>query len=143
MTDFTPLAGTMGGILIGLSAVILMGGIGRIAGLSGIIGGVLSTSWTQEQSWRALFLAGTLGGAIIVALLGGIDVAAISFPGTPLTTAIGGLLVGFGTAFGAGCTSGHGICGISRLSVRSIVSTVIFMAVAVLTVFIIRHAMGG
>ena len=143
MTDFTPLAGTIGGILIGLSAVLLMGGIGRIAGLSGIFGGILTTAWTAEQSWRALFLAGTLGGAVIVALLGGIDPEAIAFPGTPLTTAIGGLLVGFGTALGAGCTSGHGICGISRLSVRSIVSTVIFMAVAVLTVFIIRHAMGG
>jgi uncharacterized membrane protein YedE/YeeE len=143
MTDFTPLAGTIGGILIGLSAVVLMGGIGRIAGLSGIFGGIFTTTWTAEQSWRALFLAGTLGGAIIVALLGGIDVEAISFPGTPLTTAIGGLLVGFGTALGAGCTSGHGICGISRLSIRSVVSTVIFMAVAVLTVFVVRHAMGA
>ncbi|WP_373503274.1 YeeE/YedE family protein [Aestuariivirga sp.] len=143
MTDFTPLAGTMGGILIGLSAVLLMGGIGRIAGLSGILGGIFTTTWTAEQSWRALFLAGTLGGAVVVALLGGIDPEAITFPGTPLTTALGGLLVGFGTALGAGCTSGHGICGISRLSVRSIVSTVVFMAVAVLTVFVVRHAMGG
>ena len=143
MTAFTPLAGTSGGILIGLSAVVLMGGIGRIAGLSGIFGGILSQRWTEEQAWRALFLVGTLGGAVIVALLGGIDTDAIAFPGTPLTTALGGLLVGFGMALGSGCTSGHGICGISRLSLRSVVSTCIFMAFAVLTVFVIRHVLGG
>ncbi len=143
MTDFTPLAGTIGGILIGLSAVVLMGGIGRIAGLSGIFGGLLSLRWTEEQSWRLLFILGTLLGAGLTALAGGIAVEAIAFPGTPLTTLIGGLLVGAGTALGSGCTSGHGICGLSRFSARSLVSTLIFMGVAVLTVFVTRHLMGG
>lgn len=143
ITAFTPFAGLIGGILIGLSAVALMGGIGRIAGLSGIFGGLLSRQWTEEQGWRAVFIVGLLIGTAIAALLGGIDVATISFPGNPLTTVIGGLLVGAGTALGSGCTSGHGICGIARLSRRSIVATVTFMTVAILTVFVTRHVVGG
>ena len=143
MTEFTPFAGAIGGLLIGLSAVVLMGGIGRIAGISGIFGGVLSGNWAAEGGWRPFFVGGLLLGAIIMALLGGIDTDAITFPGNPVTTVIGGLLVGAGTALGSGCTSGHGICGLSRLSARSLVSTLIFMAVAILTVFITRHVMGG
>ena len=143
MTPFTPLAGTVGGVLIGLSAVLLMGGIGRVVGLSGIFAGVLSSTWTSEQTWRALFLAAMLAGTIITALLGGIDADTIAFPGTPVTTAIGGLLVGVGTALGSGCTSGHGICGMSRLSPRSIASTAVFMAAAIVTVFVIRHVLGS
>lgn len=143
MTDFTPLPGAIGGLLIGLSAVVLMGGIGRIAGISGIFGGVLSGNWSAEGGWRPFFVGGLLLGAVITALLGGIDVDAISFPGNPVTTVIGGLLVGAGTALGSGCTSGHGICGLSRLSARSLVSTLLFMAVAILTVFVTRHVMGG
>ena len=143
MTEFTPLAGAIGGLLIGLSAVVLMGGIGRIAGISGIFGGVLSGNWWAEGGWRPFFVGGLLLGAVITALLGGIDVDAIAFPGNPVTTVIGGLLVGAGTALGSGCTSGHGICGLSRLSARSLVSTLLFMAVAILTVFVTRHVMGG
>lgn len=143
MTEFTPLAGAIGGLLIGLSAVVLMGGIGRIAGISGIFGGVLSGNWAAEGGWRPFFVGGLLLGAVITALLGGIDVDAISFPGNPVTTVIGGLLVGAGTALGSGCTSGHGICGLSRLSARSLVSTLLFMAVAILTVFVTRHVIGG
>jgi uncharacterized membrane protein YedE/YeeE len=143
MTEFTPLAGAIGGVMIGLSAVILMGGIGRVAGLSGIFGGMLTAQWSDEHGWRALFLAGLLAGAAITALFGGIDVTAISFAGGPATTIIGGILVGAGTALSSGCTSGHGICGISRLSARSIVSTLIFMAIAVATVFLTRHIIGG
>lgn len=143
MTEFTPFAGAIGGLLIGLSAVVLMGGIGRIAGISGIFGGVLSGNWAAEGGWRPFFVGGLLLGAIIMALLGGIDTDAITFPGNPVTTVIGGLLVGAGTALGSGCTSGHGICGLSRLSARSLVSTLLFMAVAILTVFVTRHVMGG
>jgi uncharacterized protein len=143
MTGFTPLAGALGGVMIGLSAVILMGGIGRVAGLSGIFSGLLTLHWSGEQAWRALFLAGLLAGTIITALLGGIDIGAISFSGGPGLTAAGGVLVGAGTALGSGCTSGHGICGIARLSPRSIVSTAIFMSVAVATVFTTRHVIGG
>ena len=143
MTEFTPFVGAIGGLLIGLSAVVLMGGIGRIAGISGIFGGVLSGNWAAEGGWRPFFVGGLLLGAVITSLLGGIDVDAIAFPGNPVTTVIGGLLVGAGTALGSGCTSGHGICGLSRLSARSLVSTLLFMAVAILTVFVTRHVMGG
>lgn len=139
MTDFTPLAGAAGGLLIGLSAVLLMGSLGRIAGISGIF----RTMFTQVSGWQALFLLGLLAGTILTALLGGFDPATIAFPGNPATTILGGLLVGVGTALGSGCTSGHGICGMARLSQRSIVSTVVFMAVAVIVVFLMRHVMGG
>lgn len=139
MTDFTPLAGAAGGLLIGLSAVLLMGGLGRIAGVSGIF----RTMFTQVAGWQALFLLGLLAGTILTALLGGFDPATIAFPGNAATTIIGGLLVGFGTALGSGCTSGHGICGMARLSQRSITSTLVFMAVAVIVVFLMRHMMGG
>ena len=143
MTPFTPLAGLAGGILIGLSAVVLMAAYGRIAGLSGIFGGLLSLRFGEEFAWRAVFIAGLLAGAAAMPLLGFFDTASITFSGGPLVIAAGGLLVGFGTALGAGCTSGHGICGMSRLSLRSIVATAIFMAVAVATVFITRHVLGG
>ncbi len=143
MTDFTPLAGAAGGFLIGLSAVILMGGLGRIAGVSGIFRTLITGQAESAAGWQALFLLGLLAGAMLTAVLGGIDPGTIAFPGNPLTTVIGGLLVGAGTVLGSGCTSGHGICGLSRLSQRSIVSTLIFMAVALVTVFLMRHVTGG
>jgi hypothetical protein len=139
MTDFTPVAGAAGGLLIGLSAVLLMGSLGRIAGISGIF----RAMFTQVAGWQALFLLGLLAGTALTAVLGGFDPATIAFPGNPATTILGGLLVGAGTALGSGCTSGHGICGMARLSQRSIVSTVVFMAVAVIVVFLMRHVMGG
>jgi uncharacterized protein len=139
MTDFTPVAGAAGGLLIGLSAVLLMGSLGRIAGISGIF----RAMFTQVAGWQALFLLGLLAGTILTALLGGFDPATIAFPGNPATTILGGLLVGAGTALGSGCTSGHGICGMARLSQRSIVSTLIFMAVALIIVFLMRHVTGG
>ena len=142
MTDFTPYAGLAGGILIGLSAVLLMGGLGRVAGVSGIFGALLGR-WQPDNTWRLLFIAGLLAGAILTALLGGFDPGSMNFPGNPLTTVLGGLLVGLGTAIGGGCTSGHGICGIARLSVRSIVSTAIFMFFAVATVYMMRHVIGA
>lgn len=143
MTEFTPLAGTIGGILVGLSAVLLMLGAGRIAGLSGIFGGLFSVAWDGEWSWRATFIAGLLAGTALAAALSGLDPATFTFAGgTPLLVA-GGLLVGTGTALGSGCTSGHGICGLSRLSARSIAATLIFMAAAAATVYVIRHLMGN
>lgn len=142
VTDFTPYAGLAGGILIGLSAVLLMGGLGRVAGVSGIFGALLGR-WQPDNTWRLLFIAGLLAGAILTALLGGFDPGSMNFPGNPLTTVLGGLLVGLGTAIGGGCTSGHGICGIARLSVRSIVSTAIFMFFAVATVYMMRHVIGA
>lgn len=142
VTDFTPLAGLAGGILIGLSAVLMMGGLGRIAGITGIFGALLGR-WTPDSAWRALFVLGLLAGAFLTAVLGGIDPASITFPGNPLTTAIGGLLVGIGTVMGAGCTSGHGICGLARLSLRSLVSVSVFMFFAIATVFMLRHVIGA
>lgn len=142
MTDFTPLAGLTGGILIGLSAVLLMGGLGRVAGVSGIFGALLGR-WLPDNGWRLLFILGLLAGAILTALLGGFEPDGMNFPGNPLTTVVGGLLVGLGTAIGGGCTSGHGICGIARLSVRSMVSTAVFMFFAVATVYMMRHVIGA
>lgn len=139
MTEFTPVAGLVGGALIGLSAVVLMGGIGRIAGISGIFRALI----TGTAGWQALFLVGMLAGTILAVLLGGFDPDAMAFPGNPVTTVAGGLLVGAGTAMGSGCTSGHGVCGLARLSVRSITSTLIFMGVAGVTVFVLRHVIGG
>lgn len=143
MTPFTPLAGLAGGILIGLSAVVLMAAYGRIAGLSGIFGGLLTLRLGEEFSWRAVFIVGLLAGAAAMSPLGFFDSGSIAFSGGPVSIAAGGLLVGFGTALGAGCTSGHGICGISRLSPRSIAVTGIFMGVAIATVFVTRHVLGG
>lgn len=139
MTEFTPLAGMAGGILIGLSAVLLMASLGRIAGISGIFRGMFA----DITGWQSLFLLGLLAGTILMTLLGGFDPDSIAFPGNPVTTIVGGLLVGMGAALGAGCTSGHGICGIARLSDRSIAATAVFMAVAVITVYVTRHVVGG
>lgn len=139
MTEFTPLTGALGGLRIGLSAVLLMGGLGRIAGISGIFRGM----FTDFAGWQTTFILGLPGGTVLMVLLGGFDPQTITFPGNPLTTVVGGLLVGIGTTLGAGCTSGHGICGLARISPRSIVSTVVFMVVAVIVVFIMRHVVGG
>lgn len=142
MTDFTPLAGLTGGILIGLSAVLLMGGLGRVAGISGIFGGLMGR-WTPDSGWRLLFIVGLMAGTVLATLLGGFDADSMQFPGNPLTTALGGLLVGLGTVLGAGCTSGHGICGLARLSVRSMVSVAVFMFFAIATVYMMRHVIGA
>jgi uncharacterized protein len=142
MTELTPLAGLLGGSLIGLSAVLLMGGFGRIAGASGIFAGLLTLSFNTEFGWRFIFIVGMLVGAAWSGLFF-VDVSSLSFNGGPLTTITAGLLVGAGTVFGSGCTSGHGICGLSRFSTRSLAATCTFMAAAILTVFITRHVLGA
>ena len=142
MTEFTPLAGLLGGTLIGLSAVILMGGYGRIAGASGIFASMLTLSFNAEFSWRFIFIVGMLIGAAWSGLFF-FDVSSLSFNVGPLTTITAGLLVGVGTVLGSGCTSGHGICGLSQFSKRSLVATCTFMAVAILTVFVTRHILGA
>lgn len=143
MTAFTPYASLIGGILIGLSAIVLMAGIGRIAGISGIFGTLIIGNWSSANAWRPVFIAGLLLGTVLAALLGLVDADAIVFPGNLLTTVLGGLLVGAGTALGAGCTSGHGICGNARLSPRSMVATVVFLLAAIVTVYVTRHVLGG
>ena len=142
MTEFTPLAGLLGGTLIGLSAVFLMGGYGRIAGASRIFAGFLTLNLDAEFSWRFIFIVGMLIGAAWSGLFF-FDVSSLSFNGGPLTTIAAGLLVGVGTVLGSGCTSGHGICGLSRFSTRSLAATCTFMMVAVVTVFVTRHFLGA
>jgi uncharacterized membrane protein YedE/YeeE len=142
VTDFTPLSGLTGGLLIGLSAVLLMASLGRVAGISGIFGSLLGR-WQPENAWRLLFIVGLMAGTVFTALLGGFDSDSMAFPGNPLTTVVGGLLVGIGTAMGGGCTSGHGICGLARLSVRSMVSTAVFTFFAIATVYMMRHVIGA
>lgn len=141
MENFSPLTALAGGLLVGISATLLLWANGRIAGISGIAGGLLSFN-RAELSWRLLFLVGLVGGVGIYRLFDG------SLPQIALTSSlpiliIGGLLVGIGTRMGGGCTSGHSVCGIARFSTRSIVATITFMVVAAVTVFVVRHVMGG
>lgn len=144
MENFAPVTGLIGGIMIGLAAWALLILNGRIAGISGVLGGLLPPSGASDASWRVLFLAGLVGGVAIYNFA--IDPAAtISFVGGSSwpVLAAGGVLVGLGTRLGGGCTSGHGICGIGRLSTRSISATMIFMVMAGITVFVVRHVVGG
>ncbi len=140
-TTFTPWASLIGGVIIGLAAVLLMAGSGRIAGCAGIFRHLITLSFDSDYAWRALFVAGLLAGAALAAPFS-VNAQNLSFQGTGILV-IGGLLVGFGTAVGHGCTSGHGICGIGRLSPRSMVATATFLTVAIITVYVVRHVMGG
>ena len=136
MENFTPISGFIGGTLIGLASVMLLWLNGRIAGISGIVGGMLSQKGS-ELGWRAMFVVGLLVGAFgYTFATGGL---AVAIPASIPVLVVAGLLVGFGTRLGSGCTSGHGVCGIGRLSKRSIVATATFMAVAVATVFVTNH----
>jgi uncharacterized membrane protein YedE/YeeE len=135
-------AAAIGGILIGLSAVMLMALSGRIAGISGIVGGLLPPRSATDRSWRLAFIVGLIGAPLLLRTFTGDD--RIGAPTVGLAVLIvAGLLVGIGTALGGGCTSGHGICGISRLSPRSIVAVGVFMAAAIVTQFVMRHVIGG
>ena len=126
-----------GGALIGLSATLMLWLNGRIAGVSGVLGGLVFDRPPGEALWRALFLVGLAAGALLWSLLSGNGIPA-GMPSWPMAVA-GGLFVGFGTRLGSGCTSGHGICGLARFSKRSFVATMTFMAFGFLTVFVIRH----
>lgn len=140
MAGFDPYSALVGGALIGLAAVLLMMLSGRIAGVSGILGGVL-TAPASDRGWRFAFIAGLIAAPVIAGVLGR-PMASPVMPGW-LAIVAGGLLVGFGARMGGGCTSGHGVCGISRLSTRSVVATVVFMATAAITVAVVRHGIGG
>jgi len=135
--NFTPVSGLAGGLLIGAAATLLLVGIGRIAGVSGIAGGLLRRS-PGDTAWRLLFLIGLVSGGGLYALVSGAPLAIRIDVGAPLLI-VAGALVGFGTRLGGGCTSGHGVCGIARLSARSIAATVTFIGVAMATTFILRH----
>lgn len=140
ITDFTPFASLFGGIMIGLSAVILMAFNGRIAGMTAMLGGVLAPN-SPDSPWRIAFLAGAIAAPMIATLLG----AEFSFasPTTGALLALGGVIVGVGVTYGSGCTSGHGVCGLARLSPRSLVAVLTFMATTFATVTLIRHGFGG
>ena len=140
MENFTPLSALAGGVLIGLAASILLLFNGRMAGISGIVGGLTSLP-KGDMVWRGLFLAGLAVGALGYRLAD--SGAAIEVTGSLPLLVIGGLIVGHGTRLGSGCTSGHGVCGIARLSGRSIVATLCFMVSAAATVFVARHVVGG
>jgi uncharacterized membrane protein YedE/YeeE len=140
MDDFTPWSGLGGGVLIGLAASLLLIGAGRIAGVSGIVAGAFSSA-PAERDWRVAFLAGLVAAGFAAALLA--PAAILPSPRPLLWLAASGLLVGVGTRLGSGCTSGHGVCGTSRLSPRSLAATAIFVAFGMLTVAVWRALGGG
>jgi hypothetical protein len=141
IVNFTPVTALIGGLLIGLASVLLMLFNGRIAGISGILGGLLPPA-RGDTTWRLAFVLGLVLGGLIFVYAGG-DLHAIEIEAETPVLIGAGLLVGFGTRLGSGCTSGHGICGIGRLSPRGIVATLIFMGVAIVTVFVTRHLIGA
>jgi len=140
-TSFSPLAGLVGGALIGLASSALLLGNGRIAGVSGILGGSLLGPWT-ERGWRLAFLLGLPLGAWLASRLTA-DAMGFAITQQPALLIAGGLLVGFGTQLGGGCTSGHGVCGLARGSRRSLVATLTFMAAGAATVFVLRHVLAA
>lgn len=142
MTEFTPLESLVGGAMIGLSAVLLMMWEGRIAGISGIAGRLLPPYRDGAFLSRLGFVAGIVAAPLLIAVMNGAPVAQTVSANVPLMI-VAGLLVGFGSVWGNGCTSGHGVCGLSRLSTRSMVATATFMATAFITVFVVRHVIGG
>ena len=142
MHNFTPLSGLLGGALIGLAASALMLLTGRIAGISGIFGGLIAPG-SKDRNWRLAFVAGLIVAPLLATFALGTPLPTPTMPASLILIAIAGLLVGFGSRMGGGCTSGHGVCGIARLSARSIVATVLFMAAAIATVAIVRHVIGG
>ncbi|MGF1649158.1 MAG: YeeE/YedE family protein [Hyphomicrobiaceae bacterium] len=141
-TTFTPLAAMFGGVLIGASAVLLMLVHGKIAGSTGILAGVLLPSSRADWTWRAAMLAGMIAAPVVFLLVTGSG-PEIQVPVPLAALVVGGLLVGFGASLGSGCTSGHGVCGLARLSARSLVATLTFMAATAVTVFLVRHVVGG
>ena len=140
ITEFTPIASLAGGILIGLSAVLLMLVLGRVMGATGILAGFVAPS--GDAAWRGAVLAGMVTGPLVYLAVTG-DWPAVQVPISVVKLIVGGLVVGVGVTLGAGCTSGHGVCGMARLSPRSIVATLTFMIFTFATVFVVRHVIGA
>jgi len=136
--SFTPMASLVGGVMIGVAALLLMLLHGRVMGISGILGGIVRPAARDDVPWRLLFVVGALLGPLAVIYLVGrpVDVVPVA---SGLVLPVAGFLVGLGTAIGSGCTSGHGICGLARLSMRSAAAVGMFMITAVVTVYIVRH----
>ena len=140
MDNFTPIPAAIGGTLIGLAVALLMLTTGRIAGISGIVDGLIGNA--GGKGWRAAFVAGLVLAPLLARLVG-FTLPMPRMPASWVVIAGAGLLVGFGTRLGGGCTSGHGVCGMARLSPRSVVATLIFMGTAMVVVAIARHGLGG
>ncbi len=140
MENFTPVSALVGGLLIGASAALFLVLNGRIAGISGILGSLLQPA-RNELGWRLAFLAGMFIAPLAYVAFGGVLPTVALDASLPLLV-VAGLIVGFGTRLGAGCTSGHGVCGIGRGSPRSLAATAVFMATAIGTVFLTRHVIG-
>jgi len=142
MTDFTPMQSLAGGALIGASAVMLMAFHGRIAGISGMVVRLMPPHLDEAFAERLIFVAGLLLAPLVYGWAAGTPVQQTVAASLPLMAGAG-VLVGFGSVYGSGCTSGHGVCGLARLSARSLVATAVFMAVAAATVFFVRHVLGS
>jgi len=140
LTHFTPGLSLAGGLIIGAAAAVFVLFNGRIAGISGIVGGLLSLP-RNDIGWRLAFVAGLVGAPVIAAMLG--KPAQVDIEANWSIVLVAGFLVGLGTRYASGCTSGHGVCGLSRGSLRSLVATLTFMAAGFLTVFVQRHLIGG
>ncbi len=141
-TEFTPLASLGGGVLIGIAAVLLMASLGRIMGATGILAGAMMPEGRGDRAWRVAVLAGMVTGPLAVLALTG-AMPAVQVPVSTPMLIIGGLVVGLGVTYGSGCTSGHGVCGMARLSRRSIAATLTFMASTGITVYLVRHVFGA
>lgn len=139
MENFTPLSGLIGGLLIGLATTLMLLLNGRIAGISGIVGGLLTRNGS-EVGWRAMFVVGLLLGAFVYMLATG-GALPVRIEASLPVVVVAGLLVGFGTRLGSGCTSGHGVSGIARFSKRSIVATSVFMGAGIVTVFLTHRTL--
>ena len=142
ITPFTPWASLMGGVLIGLASVLLMRTLGRIMGATGILSGFLVPVSGQDWAWRAALLAGMATAPAVMMVATG-SMPAVQVPVSTAMLAVGGFLVGVGVVFGGGCTSGHGVCGMARLSPRSLAATLTFMLATGVTVYVVRHVAGG
>jgi uncharacterized protein len=141
MENFTPIASTLGGMLIGLSAALMLLGLGRIAGISGIFGGLVHPK-AGDTVWRIAFVSGLILGGIAMSRFVP-ELFAVRIDRSIAVIALAGLLVGVGTRMGNGCTSGHGVCGLSRLSTRSLLATLTFMATGGITVYFTQHILRG
>ena len=140
--SFTPWSSLAGGMLIGLAAALLIVLLGRIAGISGIVGALLQrSSWASVANWgwRAAFVIGMVAAPLVWQLIA--PLPPMEMPSNPLVIVLAGLLVGFGTRLGSGCTSGHGVCGLSRLSLRYLAATLTFIGAGAATVFVVRHVL--
>jgi len=143
-SNVTVVSSLLGGVLIGLSASALLMLTGRVAGISGIVGGLVQKDDSGPPSWRLAFLSGLfLGGLALLAMRPSTFASPDTEGMSPLLVALAAVFVGVGTTIGNGCTSGHGVCGISRFSKRSIVATMTFMGVAIVVTFVMRHVIGG